>query len=562
MTITGLDSPVLDALFIFFARQLAEVADSERVFALTPADIALLNPNTRTCPIFRTRRDAEITKAIYRRVPVLIDENKKDGNAWDITFLRMFDMSNDSGLFRTRAELEADSWKLAGNVFNRDGERYLPLYEAKMLHYYDHRWATYTDDGSSRELLLEEKTNPAMVALPRYWGPEGEVGARLRSRWQRPWFLAYRWITNTTNERTLVAGIAPRAGFGNSSPLVLTKTDSRAILSLTASLSSFSLDYLARQKLGGTNMTFGTMKQLPVLSPDAYDNPASWDEETELRDWISPRVLELTYTAWDLEPFARDFGLVGPPFPWDPERRFLLRCELDAAFFHLYGIARDDVDYIMETFLVFKRRDETTHGEYRTKRIIMEIYDKMASAAETGQHYQTPLDPPPTELDLRVSEPRPATVTRPRPRTRLQPKPPALDRVAEERSAYEVQPSARRDPLPEAQANGAAGPEPPNEVHSVTESSAHQFLDDPQDSLFERPAPEVLGVEEAALALHSCVPDGEKVERQTLLLNAARELGQAKLTKKVRRALNQALNAEHNAGRLRTDWKWVWKPRK
>jgi hypothetical protein len=116
-----------------------------------------------------------------------------------------------------------------------------------------------------------------------------------------------------------------------------------------------------------------------------------------VREWLLPRVLELTYTAWDLAPFASDLGYEGPPFRWDHERRFLLRCELDAAYFHLYGIERDDVDYIMETFPIVKRRDEARHGEYRTKRVILEIYDAMARAAETSMPYQTRLDPPPAD---------------------------------------------------------------------------------------------------------------------------------------------------------------------
>ena len=117
--------------------------------------------------------------------------------------------------------------------------------------------------------------------------------------------------------------------------------------------------------------------------------------------WILPRVLELTYTAWDLQPFARDCGYDGPPFRWDEARRFLLRCELDAAYFHLYGIARDDVDYIMETFPIVKRKDVATHGEFRTKRVILEIYDAMAAAMQGGPPYQTRLDPPPA--DARVA---------------------------------------------------------------------------------------------------------------------------------------------------------------
>jgi hypothetical protein len=119
--------------------------------------------------------------------------------------------------------------------------------------------------------------------------------------------------------------------------------------------------------------------------------------------WLLPRILELTYTAWDLEPFARDVGYDGPPFRWDSARRFLLRAELDAAFFHLYGLSRDDVDYVMDTFPIVRKNDEKAHGEYRTKRVILEIYDDMAAAARTGVPYATRLDPPPA--DPRVAHP-------------------------------------------------------------------------------------------------------------------------------------------------------------
>lgn len=117
-----------------------------------------------------------------------------------------------------------------------------------------------------------------------------------------------------------------------------------------------------------------------------------------MRVWLLPRVLELVFTAWDLIPFSRACGYDGAPFRWDEERRFLLRCELDAAYFHLYGVARDDVDCIMETFPIVKRKDEAAHdGTYRTKRVILEIYDAMAQAMETGEPYQTRLDPPPAD---------------------------------------------------------------------------------------------------------------------------------------------------------------------
>ena len=237
LTISG--SPTANpADFAFWNTNAHQLQNEDQHIGLTNEDLLLLNPNTRTCPIFRSRRDALITKDIYRRVPVLIDENRKDGNLWSVTFLRMFDMSNDSVLFRTRDELESDGWNLESNVFHSHGMRYLPLYEAKMLHQYDHRWATYAENGDSRELSVEARTNSEVVALPRYWVPEAEVNARLQSRWRHSWILAYRWITNTTNERTVIAGITPSAGFGNSGPLILGSSPEVSVISSKPILTS------------------------------------------------------------------------------------------------------------------------------------------------------------------------------------------------------------------------------------------------------------------------------------------------------------------------------------
>jgi hypothetical protein len=155
------------------------------------------------------------------------------------------------------------------------------------------------------------------------------------------------------------------------------------------------LDYVVRQKVAGTNMSFFIVEQLPVLSPSEFAKSVSWSSHIPLAEWIQARVLELTYTTWDIESFARDLSDDGPPFIWDDQRRFKIRAELDAAFFHLYEINRDDVDYIMDTFPVVKRRDEARYGNYRTKRTILEIYDAMADAVRSGIPYRSTLDPAP-----------------------------------------------------------------------------------------------------------------------------------------------------------------------
>jgi hypothetical protein len=150
--------------------------------------------------------------------------------------------------------------------------------------------------------------------------------------------------------------------------------------------------------VAGLHLRGHYLAQIPILAPSIYTEYGAWDEGKQcLESWVLARVLELTYTAWDLRPFAQDCGYDGPPFRWDEERRYLLRCELDAAYFHLYGIAQDDVDYVMETFPIVKRKDKTQFGEYRTKRVILEIYDAMQNAIDTSEPYSTLLDPPPAD---------------------------------------------------------------------------------------------------------------------------------------------------------------------
>lgn len=185
----------------------------------------------------------------------------------------------------------------------------------------------------------------------------------------------------------------PFAAIGNSINLLLNLEASEAAL-LTANCNSYIFDYACRQKISGMHVNIWIAKQLPVIPLRNYSEHFGW-HSTDLARWITNRVIELIYTAYDLASFARDCGYTNAPFRWDEDRRFMLRCELDSAYLHLYGIARDDIDYIMQTFHIIKRKDEQQYGEYRTKRVIVEIYDEMAHSLITGQPYQTRLNPPP-----------------------------------------------------------------------------------------------------------------------------------------------------------------------
>ena len=533
---------------VHYALSVEAVYDERRRFTLAPGEFALINPNTRTCPVFRSERDAELTKKLYRAAPVLIREAVTDDegtvlqpevNPWGISFQRMLDMSNDSGLF-------ADAPAAAGQPPR------LPLYEAKMIHQFDHRWATYVDAAPSEgrtagevetaDVSQAQKANPAFAVRPRYWVDEREVLARIArvptrvarawlaihaahaahagqeataletaladlllalAQWvagelfhrqagaalageswtptqaqahiapaeaqlkahfprlsdvlrgeglttrkaladfpkwatqnrdarldddeladlaealragaqagalralldhwmdrRSPrWLMGWRDITNATNERTVIASVVPRVGVGNKIPLFFPRSDVTAsqAAALLGNLAALTLDFVARQKIGGTTLNYFYLKQFPVLPPDRYT-------DADLA-FIVPRVLELTYTAHDLQAWGQDLAAYDQrpaaeqdqPFAWNPERRAQLRAELDAYYARLYGLTRDELRYILdpkdvmgadypsETFRVLKDGEIRAYGEYRTRRLVLEAWDQQASVSSVPQ---------------------------------------------------------------------------------------------------------------------------------------------------------------------------------
>ena len=417
LTVCGRSAQADLASFAFGTRYMQDLP--MRRFRMPSEEILLVNPNTKTCPVFRSRRDAEIMSAIYKRVPVLWRDDPHD-NAWGLSFMAMFHMANDSGLFRTHDQLERDGWILTGNVFTREEKRMLPLFEGKMIRHFDDRFGTYdgqTDAQANVGTLPRpspaQQDDPDFSALPRYWVQEWDthnkqqskpgnavqhagVTSRLQSKkWIREWMIGWRDITNPANERTLISCALPRTATPHTMSLMLPTNGNPEML--IASLSTFVVDYAARQKGTGKHLAFFTIKQLPVLGPESYQTPTSWLEHVTPGEWIRLRVLELSFTSWGMEPFARDLRDAGPPFKWDEERRTLIRAELDAAYFHLYGLERDEVEHVMESFDALRRREEKPQnfGEFRTKRLILERYDAIADAIRTGESYQTILDPPP-----------------------------------------------------------------------------------------------------------------------------------------------------------------------
>ena len=365
----------------FFLQDVSETGDPERCFPLSAADFARVNPNTGTAPIFRSRRDAALTTAIYDRLPVLVDRSSGEAvKAWPVKYTRMFDMTNDSGLFRTRSELEEKegAWPVGGNRYQGPSGQWVPLYEGKMVQAFDHRAASIVINPNNlhrpaqpRPATPEQHRDPNWLPDPQYWVPRRSV--------DQPGIgfqLGFKHVTAATNARAMIATLIPPFGAGNSLPLLASgEPDHWSAASASALLANFNslpFDFVLRQKVQGQNLNLYLIEQLPVVSPVEYRANRFGSKTAD--EIIREAVLELIYTAHDMAPFARAMGYqdgrgeVLPPFRWDADRRLNLRAKLDALYFRLYGVTdRDDIRYVYSTFPIVEREEKAAYGTYRSR---------------------------------------------------------------------------------------------------------------------------------------------------------------------------------------------------
>ncbi|MBN9307212.1 MAG: restriction endonuclease [Devosia sp. 67-54] len=387
-------SPMAEAaMCAFFLQSVDELNDPEQRFPLTAEDFSRVNPNTGTAPIFRSRRDADLTTAIYSSGKILSDRSDDEEiKAWPVKYSTMFHMTNDSGLFRTRQELEEHEggWHKGGNRYGSPKGDWVPLYEGKMIQAFDHRAASVVVNPENQHrpaqpepATLEQHRDPSWLPDPQFWVLEEEC------KWpaERGWVLGFKEITAPTNVRTFIAALLPTVAFGNKVPLLLREDETKEEWLLAANLNSIPFDYVTRQKIQGQTLNLFIVEQLPVIPPERFHQTifGSRSAAELLRDI----VLELTYTAQDMAPFARDLGYtdhagnVLPPFEWDEERRLRLRAKLDAIFFHLYGISgRDDVRYIYSTFPIVERQEKELYGgQYRSCDLCLAYLSALAAGS-------------------------------------------------------------------------------------------------------------------------------------------------------------------------------------
>ena len=320
---------------------------------------------------------------------MLIDENRKaGGNPWEIRFFTMFHQTNDAELFRSAVDLLKDQFRLRGNRWVKGKRVFLPLYEAKMVQAYDHRAASviieagnWVRQGQTEESTLVEHQNPEFVPMPRWWTAETRsIEALAVGSTRENGFIAFKDITSPTNQRTMIAAVVPWCAATNHLILTLTSQSPRRELCLLGNLNSVAYDYVVRQKIGGVTLNFFIVKQIPTLPPDAYDDKCPWDKKQTLEKWISERVLKLTCTANDMIPLAEAAGFKEKVHKWKTPERAQLRAELDAAYFHLYGISRDDAEYILSTFSGMIDDDGPKLVANSAASEILEAYDLLASS--------------------------------------------------------------------------------------------------------------------------------------------------------------------------------------
>ena len=368
----------------FYLHDVAEITNPDRRFPLAAADFARVNPNTGTAPIFRSRADAEATTAIYGRLPVLVDRSAGEPvKAWPVTYTRMFDMTNDSGLFRTRRELEEKegAWPVGGNRFASPSGEWVPLYEGKMVQAWDHRAARVAFNPENRHrphqpvpATAEQHADPDWLPDPQYWVRRADTAFP-----DAPYLLAFKDVTAPTNMRSMIAAFIPAAGAGNTLPVVsLDGRPASDAAALCANFNAVPFDYVARQKIQGQHLNMFIVEQLPVVPPDRYE-AVRFGAKTAA-EIVRESVLELTYTAHDMAPFARDLGHDGPPFAWDEGRRLALRARLDAVFFHLYGVAdRDEARRVYESFPIAARQERAAWGRYRSRDLCLAWMNALAA---------------------------------------------------------------------------------------------------------------------------------------------------------------------------------------
>mgnify|MGYP006277211779 CR=1 FL=1 len=372
----------------FKLKSVADINSDSRIIEITRGELAVLNPNTRTYPVFQTRRDALISLRCHSESGVLVDRNITSlalSNPWNIRMASMYHMTNDSHLFFTpKNQGELQEWHSAW--LEDENAELTPLYEAKMIGILNHRQGDFADCFPKRAHILpridSSRLNPGYEVSPFYWVRTEDFRERsAQLDWPHKWYLCWRDVTDSrASARTMISSVIPWCATGNSLSLLMPgpHTNPALVAALAANLSSLPFDYLVRQKVSGLHLNFFMMEQLPVLRPERYTEP-------ELA-FLTERISQTTATSSKMLPWASYLDSRVPSVIPDTSKA---KAEIDAFFANKYGMSREDLGYILkpssvsqdfdgiDNFDVLERQDVKAFGEYRTQRLVLEAWDRL-----------------------------------------------------------------------------------------------------------------------------------------------------------------------------------------
>ncbi|SDE86612.1 Eco57I restriction-modification methylase domain-containing protein [Halorientalis regularis] len=394
LTLTGPDLQAGGGKFSFHNQTVDQVRDDNKVYKLTPYDLEQINPNTKSCPTFKNKRTRDIVVKLYRNHPVLINDQREE-NPWGVKYHYIYHMSNDSGLFSDNKleNLRQEGYKLEqGNILECQDGKYLPLYEGKLINQFDHRFGTFEGvppeqrfnrKAETRKLTAEDKTDPDVEPLPRYWVAEEDFNDRKDElEWDEGWIFAFRNVARShTDFRTSIGTITPFYPHGHSAPVLTFESDQPAKIAVqfTTLFTSFSFDFALRQSIGGANFTLYILKQLPIPTPSEI---AEKEVETKtgsesLDNFLIERGLDLLWTSRSLDPLGNKFDLRDQPNEWSENERRELRAELEAAIAHLYGLNKDEFEYILDDFDILREQEREEYGFFRSKEECLREFEQM-----------------------------------------------------------------------------------------------------------------------------------------------------------------------------------------
>lgn len=361
-------------LFKFYLVDPEQINNENLGVHLDLDTIKKINPNSLNCPMINETDTLNILKKVYSNSEIVKSDNS-DALSYNCNFWgEMFNMTRGEKFFFDKVpELDFTA---------------LPLYESKYFHQFDHRFATFKGrskeekiNGNARQMFDFEKISNEDIEFRYFVRKDTVLNKCERYNIDTNWLLCLRSITSSTNERTVISSILPKYGIANSINIVIPVNKIDAIILLGA-FNSFVADFVAYTKVGNQNLNIYIIKQLPIPKKVFF-------EIKTIKDEIVERVFKLCYTSADLKPFATDFGFNGEPFIWNENERFHYRCELDAIYAHLYGLTKEEMEFIMGNFPIVKRKDIEKYGSYRTKDTILQLYDEFAWVREEMKQQQT-----------------------------------------------------------------------------------------------------------------------------------------------------------------------------